>query len=644
MALFFCDGVQGSMKRLYFLLLASGIGMIGLSGCSWFNEMTMRSQSPEEPEQTSSTRLVGDIAVPTGMQLTRVEAIGIVVGLRGTGSDPAPSNQRSTLISEMQTRGVSNANALLASGNVSMVVLQAYLKPGIQKGDHFDVEVRIPSQSETTSLRGGYLLETRLMEMAVLDDNQYHHGKLLGVAKGPLMVDPTADPKKDQVLLCRARVLGGGEAKESRPLGLVLLSGHHNIPVDSKPTEAMIKARMRGAVFNSQVANAVNKRFNSLKNGEKTGVAKAVDDQLIELQVHPRYKDNIARYVKVIQAIPLSESAPVRLKRIHSLQGKLLVQETSAEAALQLEAIGGSEAAESLLKGIQSNDPEVRFYSAESLAYLDRREAAEPLGQIAREQPAFRVFALAALSAMQDFSASEQLRDMLSLPSAETRYGAFRSLCAMNGNDPLVKGETLGGAFHYAVLDVAGPPMIHVTRNRLAEIVQFGPGQEFQTPIAINAGNQIMITSNDRDEISVSKFSVADGDQKRIVSKKIDDVIRAVVELGGTYPDIVQALSEAKASGALIARFEVDALPEAGRAYDRVAANDGTDEMKGQTESEGKEQAVSTPSSPSPDLFYKKAEKTSSSEGVGDEKSDDEDDSDEKPNTKKGFFARMLGR
>ena len=97
---------------------------------------------------------------------------------------------------------------------------------------------------------------------------------------------------------------------------------------------------------------------------------------------------------------------------------------------MQLEAIG-SEGAETLLKGIQSNDPEVRFYSAEALAYLDRREAAEPLGQIAREQPAFRVFALTALSAMQDFSAYEQLRDLLSLPSAETRYGAFRSLWAM---------------------------------------------------------------------------------------------------------------------------------------------------------------------------------------------------------------------
>ena len=111
---------------------------------------------------------------------------------------------------------------------------------------------------------------------------------------------------------------------------------------------------------------------------------------------------------------------------------------------MQLEAIG-SEGVDALLKGIQSKDPEVRFYAAEALAYLDHREAAEPLGQIARDQPAFRVFALTALSAMQDFAAYEQLRELLVVPSAETRYGAFRALWTMNEKDPLVKGEMLGG-------------------------------------------------------------------------------------------------------------------------------------------------------------------------------------------------------
>ena len=90
--------------------------------------------------------------------------------------------------------------------------------------------------------------------------------------------------------------------------------------------------------------------------------------------------------------------------------------------------------------------------------------------------------------------------------------------------------------------------MVHVTRSRRAEVVLFGREQRFSTPLAVNAGNQIMVTSTGDDEIAVSKFSVHDADQKRVVSTKVDDVIRAIVDFGGTYPDVVQALQEAKAS------------------------------------------------------------------------------------------------
>jgi len=585
----------------------------------------MRSQSPETFEPaTLSTQLVGDLAVPTGLQPIKVEAVGMINGLHGTGSDPAPSPQRAALLTEMQTRKVTNPNAVLASGNVSLVLVQGWMKAGIQKGDHFDIEVRVPSQSETTSLRGGYLLETRLMEMAILDQ-QLRHGNLLALAQGPVLVDPTDDPKKDRILLCRGRVLRGGVARKSRPLGLVLMPEHQNV------------------LNSARVANAVNRRFHTYRNGVKVGVAKAISDELIELTVHPRYKENITRYVKVVRSLAISESAPKRMKRIAMLQDQLLEPTTSADAAIQLEALGFS-GADALLKGIKSKDPEVRFYSAEALAYLDRREAAEPLGQIAREQPAFRVFGLTALSAMQDFAAYDQLQALLSLPSAETRYGAFRALWAMNPNDPLVKGELLGDQFNYHVLDVGGPAMIHVTRNRLTEVILFGPEQKLSPPMALNAGNEIMVTSAGGNEISVSKFSVADGDQKRIVSTRVDDVIRAVVELGGTYPDVVQVLQEAKASGALASRFEVDALPEAGRMYDRVARN-----PQGDVETDaGESETSAIPASPSPELFSKRPAKSSSTGGDGSAKSAEKFDenavSDAETNTKKSFFARILGR
>ncbi len=613
------------MKRLALLWCGAAI----LGGCSWFNGLTMRSQSPDDPEpEEPRVRLVGDIAVPTGMHLVRVEAVGLVTGLHGTGSDPGPSPQRAALLEEMQMRGVTNPNAVLASGDVSLVMLQGTLRPGVQKGDRFDIEVRVPSQSETTSLRGGYLLETRLTETAVLSD-RVHHGVLLALARGPVMVDPAADPKKDRILMGRGRVLGGGVALKSRPLGLVLTPDHQNV------------------MNSSRVAIAVNKRFNIFQSGVKAGVAKAKDNQYIELQVHPRYKDNIARYVQVVLALPISESAAERMQRIAALEDQLFNPMTAADAAIQLEAIG-VEGVDTLLKGIASKDPEIRFYAAESLAFLDRREAAEPLGQIARDQPAFRVFALSALSTMQEYAAYEQLRELLSAPSAETRYGAFRALWANNEKDPLVKGESLGGQFNYHVLDVSGPSMIHVTRSRMSEIVVFGSGQRFLTPLALNAGNEIMVTSSGGSEIAVSKYTVQEGDQKRTVSTRVDDVIRAIVELGGTYPDVVQVLQEAKSIGGLASRFEVDALPEAGRTYDRIADDGQSEEQKEGDENKEEQQAAATPARPLPELFAKRGGQSSSIDGSTDAKVDEKPDkdanSDEKSNTKKGFFARMFGR
>ena len=516
------------MKRRQMLLLLSSTAILGIGGCSWWDGMTMRSQSPElkEPE-TPSTRLVGDLARPFGTWAVPVEAVGMVTCLHHTGSDPSPSSQRSELLEEMQIRGVKNPNVVLASGNVSLVLVRGLLRPGIQKGDHFDIEVRVPSGSETTSLRGGYLLTTRLQQMGVhpnkLKQREEHRGWVMAIAEGPLLIDPTADAKQDRIKLCRGLVLGGGVAEKSRSLGVVLTPEHKSV------------------VNSSRVAHAINARFHTYQKGIQTGVAKAMTDEYVELSVHPRYKDHVERYMQVVCAVAISETAHEKTQRIASLQAKLLDHNTAKDAAIDLEAVG-KEAADALCEGITSQNSEVRFYAAEALAYLDRREAAEPLGRIARDEPAFRVFALAALSTMQDYAAYEQLRNLLSDASAETRYGAFRALWLMNAGDPFVKGEVFGGEFHYHVLDVQGPPLVHVTRSRIPEIVLFGREQHMLLPLALNAGNDILVTGTAENEVAVSKYSVQDGDQKRIVSTRLDDVIRAIVELGGTYPDVVQAI------------------------------------------------------------------------------------------------------
>lgn len=599
-------------------LLAPLLLLLATCGCT---TPAVRSQSPEDIEAAaaSNVRLIGDIAVPYGMYPVKVEAVGLVTGLAGTGSDPDPSPEQALLVHEMQLRGINNPDKLLASPFNSLVKVRGYLKPGIQKGDHFDIEVWVPSNSGTTSLRDGWLMETRLKELAVLG-NQVREGSLLALGEGAVMVDPSANADKDRVITSRGRILGGGVALKSRPLGIVLKPDFQNV------------------AYSAQIESAVNRRFHNFNKGIKEGVATAKTNEYIELIVHSRYKDNVPRYVQVIRSLALKETTARQQARLQLLERQLLDPLVASSAALRLEAMG-REGIEVLKKGIQAQDAEVRFYSAEALAYLDDRDAAKPLAIAAREEPAFRVFAFTALSAMDDVAAYDELVNLLHVQSAETRYGAFRALWAMNSHDALVHGENLGSQFSYHVVDSNGPPMIHVTRSYRPEIVLFGRNHALSAPFAVEAGKQILVTANGPEQVTVSKFAVNQPDQKRVVALQADEVIRAIVELGGTYPDVVQALQQAKAKGALTSRFEVDALPRSGRRYYRNA--DG-EEVNADPQATEESSGVSV-ANPTPDLFGDRP-RDAADERPSSDKSSASTAEPEKRRPIRDFFGRMVGR
>ena len=189
------------------------------------------------------------------------------------------------------------------------------------------------------------------------------------------------------------------------------------------------------------------------------------------------------------------------------------------------------------------------------------------------------------------------------------------------------------------MLDVPGPPMIHVTRSRRPEIVLFGRAAAARrVRLPWRPATKSWSAASGPGEIAVSKFAVGEPDQKRIVSDRVDDVIRAIVDLGGTYPDVVQALAEAKVRGALASRFEVDALPEAGRTYDRKPTSEprrtawpgrvGLGPLHGLPEPASEEASVEEQASP-----MNPAEEATNAGGFRRE-----------GQPSKGFFGKILGR
>src|SRR3569832_2208764 len=135
------------MKPCYAWLL---LLVFALQGCAATN---LRSQSPEGVADVleSRTKLVGDVARPFGHDPTPVESVALITGLDNTGEDPAPSPERAALLHELQTIGVQNPNQLLASPSTAMVRVRGLIPPGVQKGDKFDLEDKVPSHSGTTS-------------------------------------------------------------------------------------------------------------------------------------------------------------------------------------------------------------------------------------------------------------------------------------------------------------------------------------------------------------------------------------------------------------------------------------------------------------------------------------------------------------
>jgi hypothetical protein len=481
----------------------------------------------------------------------------------------------------------------------------------VQKGDRFDVEVRVPGKSESTSLEDGWLMRARLREVAVMMDSAVHSGHVEALAKGPVVVDAIFDGKSDEIKMVHGRVLGGGVALESRPIGLVVRSENHSVK-----TASLIGA-------------AINGRFHTYDRGVKRGVATPKRDNFVVLDVHPRYKDNLGRYVRVIQNIALGESPVERIRRIETLERKLLDPATAPIAALQLEAIG-KEAISVMEKGLKSEYPEVRFHAAEALGYMDEASASEHLAEAAREEPSFRWHAIAALSAMDHISAYDALVDLLHVPSAETRYAAFRALRTRNSLDSLVRGVAMGDSFTYHVVDTTGPTMIHFSRSRVPELVVFGQDVRLRRMDFLYAGKNIMLKSDGSDRIEVLRFDAGEDDQRKECSSRLDDVVRTIVDMGGGYADVMQCLNEAKRKEYLEPRIVVDALPRARRTRrERDSHAEGTEQDQDE---------APTTSTPLPDIFNNRSSNANADEDEFEMMDIDPPDGEEEA----GFF-RSLG-
>jgi flagellar basal body P-ring protein FlgI len=534
----------------------------------------------KEGAPPSVQETVGDLSFVVSRGEWKVEGVGLVRGLDNTGVDPPQSWYRKQLVDEMSKAGVEHAEKLLGQPQWSMVIVRLTIPVGVTTTDRLDVQVEVPPACGTTSLAGGYLLQTRLREV---NRGAGAAGPLTGsdmaFAQGPIMIGTPAKPNDPKV----GRVLGGGKVKKDYPFTLVIKENR-----ESYRTAKMLET-------------VVNERFHHTESGHQTGVAKAKTPSYLELKVPTLYHQNQQRFFRVIQLLQMIDSPDLRSRRMAAWSKDLLDPATAGIAAMRLEALGTT-AVESLKAGLKNTDSHVRYFSAEALAYLGDTAGVDILGRTAVAETKFRAYALAALAALDEPAAHMKLRKLMDEPSVEVRYGAFNALRTLDPSDPFLglvrvmdapkidddveerpesmalalaaasrrKHAVVDDPFGLYVVDSEGPPLVHVSRTRRCEIVVFGGTQKLLTPVVLGTGPISLNAADNDDKIEISKIvpsAYSDADTKLTCALEIPEVVRRLANMGAGYPEVVSILENANRQKNLPGKLVVDAVPSANSNY-----------------------------------------------------------------------------
>lgn len=528
---------------------------------------------------------VGDLAYVVSRGEMIVEGVGLVSNLENTGGDSPPSTYRKILVDEMKKANVEHPERLLADPRFSMVVVKMAIPMGVGPEDPIDVQVEVPPGCSTKSLAGGYLIKSRLFRLSMTDKGETLRDHELALARGPIMVGTPGKPDSLKV----GRVLGGGRVKKEYPFTLVIRENR----------ESYYTAKMLESV--------INERFHQIEDGHQKGVATGKSANYLELKVPELYHQNQPRFFRVVQALPMIDAPELKARRQEMWSKELLDPKKAGVAALKLEGLGNS-AIDSLKEGLKSPNTQVRFFSAEALAYLNDTSGVEVLGETAVRERGFRAYALAALASLDQAASHMKLRKLMDNPDVEVRYGAFNALRTLDPTDsylgrvrvlrePEVEPDEQAGdsmsleivhsvrrrnrpedPFALYIVDSEGPPMVHLSRTRRTEIVLFGREQKLLPPMMLDGGDILVNASEADEKVELSKIIVSAGgasDMKAMCPPEVGQVIREAANLGATYPQIVAILDQAARRRNLPGQLAMDAVPLPGPEY--LAAIAGID-------------------------------------------------------------------
>lgn len=484
-------------------------------------------------------KLIGDSSTIIGLSPQQFEAFGLVINLPLTGGDTKPGSAREYILRDLKVRKVDSPNALLASKTTAIVSLRADCPPGYQKGDRVDLIVQKVIDCEAKDLRNGDLMPSRLMDFVSLE-GRMRQSELKGQAAGQVVSIPPSLNSTKQSDPELGIVLGGARIVEEKKIGI------------------RINDDLKHVFTAKEMANAINARFDIYDKSVRKGIAAPKTDRDIELSIPAKYRHDVGHFADVVLKLGFFESAGAKSLRLDECRSLMQSHTTAKLGAGQLEAIG-STGVPVLKEALTHRDPEIRFYAAYSLAFLDELDAIPVLTELAKTESAFRSAALIGLCVIEHPSAEDALRHLLQESEPELCYGALRSLRKRKSYDPVAEGQTLEGIGRITEI-TSTHPLVAISLFSEPEIATFGGPIPVALPEFIEV-NPRMTMKFENGIVRLANFRPGKEDLHSSAEPNLRSIMLGMHQVHATYSDVIAFLDQAKQAGWITAPIEFNPLP-----------------------------------------------------------------------------------
>jgi hypothetical protein len=409
------------------------------------------------PEQV---KRVSDYVTMGGYGRVRVRGYGLVVGLSGTGSSECPPDIRLYLQKYINSKiGKSNitANELIDSKDTAVVTVFGLLPEGSIKDERFDLVISSLAGTQTTSLRGGRLLESDLKRSDAVASTA-----AIATGEGAIFTDWNKDQR----------------------IGYVLNGGKSLIIQD-----VSLNMKKPDFVQASIIRDRINEKF-----GLMTAVAE--NENVIKLKIPAKYYNNKVHFLNLVGALYIAPSAQEYNKKMQSLISDFAEQKNLDITEIALEAIGKN-SADYLVKFLKSPNEELRFRSARCLLNMSDMRGYETLTEIALSGSIYKSQAIDAIAyTAPKRDATVFLQQFLYSPDFNLMFKTYQHLSRFDDVAISIKTvQTRAGRFDIERIVRSGNKVIWAARSGEPKVVFFGAPIYCLSGIFIESPDQRIIAT-----------------------------------------------------------------------------------------------------------------------------------------------------